>query len=133
MMADPTLDSTGCALHEPYALQVLGDQMAPEFPAGCIVIIEPTDTCRNGSYLFVEVEGVRWFRKYVKDARGAESLLAENPIYPEIDLRGLEWTVLGVIIQRNIRRKIKHYDYSHGLETALDPSRQAPASDHLSQ
>jgi SOS-response transcriptional repressor LexA len=112
MMADPTLDSTGCALLMPYALQVLGDEMAPELPDGCIVIVEPSDRRRNGSYVFAEVDGVRWLRKYVQDGSGTERLIAENPVYPDIALAGLDWRVLGVVIQRNIRRRIKHYDYS---------------------
>lgn len=111
-MADTQSDSTGCSLHEPYALQVLGDQMEPEFPDRCIVVIEPTDRRRTGTYVFAEVEGVRWFRKYVKDGNGVERLIAENRLYPDIELAGLEWQVLGVIVQRNIRRKVKHYDYS---------------------
>jgi SOS-response transcriptional repressor LexA len=110
-MADPILDSGGCALEEPFALQVLGDQMEPEFPDKCIVIIEPTAQCRDGMYVFVEVEGVRWFRQYRKDAQGKEWLIALNDLYPQIELTGLEWQVLGVIIQRNVRRKIKHYSY----------------------
>jgi len=122
MMADPTLDGTdhgtGCSMHEPYALQVLGDEMEPEFPDRCIVIIEPTNQYRNGCYVFAEVEGVRWFRKYVKDTQGRECLTAENRIYPDIELNGLEWNVLGVIIQRNIRRRITHYDYSREPDAA---------------
>lgn len=116
-MADPTMDSTGCSMHEPYALQVLGDQMEPEFPDRCVVIVEPTDHRKNNSFVFAEVEGVRWFRKYVREDNGTERLLALNRIYPDIELAGLEWQVLGVIIQRNIRRKIKHYDYSQEPET----------------
>ena len=111
-MTDPNLGGTGCSMHEPFALQVLGNEMEPEFPDRCIIIIEPTNQCRNGCYVFVEVEGVRWFRKYVKDTDGHEWLVAENRLYPEIALDDLEWTVLGVVIQRNVRRKIKHYDYS---------------------
>ncbi|WP_043749652.1 S24 family peptidase [Imhoffiella purpurea] len=110
-MSDPSLNSTGCSLHEPYALQVLGNEMEPEFPDRCILIIEPTDQCRHGHYVFAEVEGVRWFRQYVEDASGTARLVALNPLYPDIELAGLEWSVLGVIIQRNVRRKIKHYDY----------------------
>ncbi|CRI66079.1 putative phage repressor [Thiocapsa sp. KS1] len=117
-MADPTMDSTGCSMHEPYALQVLGDQMEPEFPDHCVVIVEPTDHRKNNSFVFAEVEGVRWFRKYVREDTGAERLVALNRIYPDITLNGLEWTVLGVIIQRNLRRKIKHYDYSQEPETS---------------
>ena len=109
-MTDPTLGGTGCSMHEPYALQVLGDEMTPEFPDRCIVIVEPADACKNQSYIFVDVEGVRWFRQYIRDDNGLERLVALNPRYPDIALNGLEWSVLGVIIQRNIRRRIKHYD-----------------------
>lgn len=111
-MTDPTLESSGCSMHEPYALQVLGDQMEPEFPDRCILIIEPTDQRRNNSFVFAEVEGVRWFRQYVRYQDGSEWLLALNRIYPDIEVTALDWRVLGVIIQRNIRRSIKHYDYS---------------------
>jgi phage repressor protein C with HTH and peptisase S24 domain len=117
-MADPTMDSTGCSMHEPYALQVLGDQMEPEFPDRCVVIVEPTDARKNNSFVFAEVEGVRWFRKYVREESGTERLVALNRIYPDIELNGLDWHVLGVIIQRNIRRQIKHYDYSREPEVS---------------
>jgi hypothetical protein len=64
--------------------------------------------------VFAEVEGVRWFRQYLRDAQGRERLVALNEVFPDIDLNGLDWKVLGVIIQRNIRRKIKHYEYGDG-------------------
>jgi SOS-response transcriptional repressor LexA len=115
-MADPTLDSTGnstgCSLSEPYALQVLGDAMAPELPDRAIVVVDASDRRQHGSYVVAEVEGVRWLRKYVKDAGGVERLVAENPLYPDIELKGLDWRVLGIVIQRNVRRKIKHYKTS---------------------
>jgi SOS-response transcriptional repressor LexA len=109
MMADPDADDTPCSLRAPYALQVLGEEMAPEFPDGCIVIIEPTDRCRDGAYVFAEVEGVRWFRQFRTDAAGPARLVALHPRYPDIVLDGCHWSILGVIIQRNIRRQIKHY------------------------
>ncbi len=109
-MNDARLASSGCALHEPFALQVLGTEMAPEFPDRCIVIIDPAPTTvRSGMYVFAEVEGVRWLREYVKDDAGNEQLRALDPQFPVIALHGLQWQVLGVVIQRNIRRKIKHY------------------------
>lgn len=111
-MTEPMLEGTGCALHEPFALQVLGLDMEPEFPDKCIVLVEPTEVCRSGMYVFAEVEGVRWFRQYRRDDNGAEWLIALNDNFPDIALNGLEWKVLGVIIQRNIRRRIKHYEYA---------------------
>ncbi|KAA6184320.1 S24 family peptidase [Thiohalocapsa marina] len=110
-MTEPMLEGTGCALHEPFALQVLGPDMEPEFPDRCIVIVEPTEYCRSGMYVFAEVEGVRWFRQFHRDGQGREWLMALNPDFPQIELTGLEWKVLGIVIQRNIRRQIKHYDY----------------------
>jgi SOS-response transcriptional repressor LexA len=110
-MTDTAFDFTGCSLREPYALQVLGNEMEPEFPDQCIVVIQPEDNCTDGMNVFVEVEGVRWFRQYRRDQTGRETLVALNDHYPEIDLTGLEWQVLGIIVQRNIRRQIKHYRY----------------------
>jgi phage repressor protein C with HTH and peptisase S24 domain len=99
-----------CQGSEPYALQVLGDSMEPEFPDQCIVVLQAMNSVRSGAYVFAEVEGVRWFRQYVKDDDGREWLIALNDLYPEIDLTGLDWRILGVIVQRNVRRQIKHYD-----------------------
>jgi SOS-response transcriptional repressor LexA len=110
------MDLGGCSMHEPYALQVLGNEMEPEFPDKCIVIIEPNEHCSDGMYVFVEVEGVRWFRQYRRDEAGGERLVALNDLYPQIDLTGLDWKVLGVVIQRNVRRRVKHYEY--GRQTA---------------
>lgn len=115
--ADPL---SSCSNSEPFALQVLGDSMEPEFPAECIVIIEPNAPFESGMYVMALVEGVRWFRQYHKDADGHERLTALNARYPEITLDGLEWKVEGIIVQRNlrrdpergIRRNVKHYDYS---------------------
>jgi phage repressor protein C with HTH and peptisase S24 domain len=105
---DKILQENQCSLKENYAAQVLGDSMEPEFPDQCILIIHPSDTAYNGAYVFAEVEGVRWFRQYVKDAEG-ERLVALNDLYPEIPLDLLQWQILGVVVQRNIRRQIKHY------------------------
>lgn len=115
-------DLSDCSLSQPYALQVLGDSMEPEFPDRCIVVIEPTQRAQSGMYVFAEVEGTGWFRQYVRDEAGGEWLVALNELYPGIALRGLEWRVLGVIRQRNLRRQIKHYSYdplAHPPKTGL--------------
>jgi SOS-response transcriptional repressor LexA len=114
-------DLGGCSMHEPYALQVLGNEMEPEFPDKCIVIIEPNEYCSDGMYVFAEVEGVRWFRQYRRDESGKERLVALNTLYPDIDLGGLDWKVLGVIIQRSVRRRVKHYEYeAQGPATGVE-------------
>ena len=114
MPGRPSLEdaTSGCASSEPFALQVLGDSMEPEFPDQCIVIIEPSEQRIPGSYVFVEVEDVRWFRQYLRDDDGTERLVAVNDHYPPIELSDLDWKVLGLITQRNVRRKVKHYKYA---------------------
>jgi SOS-response transcriptional repressor LexA len=120
MQKPPTNDPlSSCSSSEPFALQVIGDSMEPEFPDASIVVIEPSDWCQDGMYIMVLVEGVRWFRQYRKDDAG-ERLVALNDIYPEIDLNGLQWQVEGIIMQRTLprkqtksgRREVKHYKYA---------------------
>ena len=110
---------SSCAESEPFALQVLGDSMTPEFPDQCIVVIEPAARAEHGMYVMVLVEGVRWFRQYLNDEQG-ERLVALNDLYPEIPLAGLDWKVEGIIVQRNlrrdrtkgVRRDVKRYKYA---------------------
>lgn len=101
---------SSCSSKEPFALQVLGDSMEPEFPDKCMIIIEPSDWCQSGMYVMVMLEGERWFRQYIKDEKG-ERLVAVNELYPDIPLADLEWKPEGIIMQRNIKRKVKHYKY----------------------
>lgn len=96
-----------CGASEPYALQVTDDSMEPEFKKNSIVIIDPVGQCTDGQYVFIEYDGVRWFRKFViRD--DIQYLIALNNIYPEIILDN-SFDVLGIIIQKNEDRKITHY------------------------
>ncbi len=112
--------TTDCSLAEPFALQVLGPDMEPEFPDRCIIIIDPTDQCGDGAYVFAEVEDSRWFRQYREDADGNKWLAAENELFPDIALNDVEFKILGVIIQRNVRRKTKKYRHFPNAPEATD-------------
>lgn len=98
-----------CSYNELYPLQVLDDSMEPEFPEKCIIVIEPSEVCATGAYVVITVNGERWFRQFVQNGDGRPRLVAANSTYPDIDLDGTQYKVEGVIVQRNIRRKIKHY------------------------
>ena len=97
-----------CGASEPYALQVTDDSMEPEFSNNCIVIIDPVGQCHHGQFVFVEYEGVRWFRKYVEDGE-KKYLLPLNQTYPSIVLDNY-FDIIGIVIQKNEKRKIKHYN-----------------------
>ncbi len=96
-----------CGASEPYALQVTDDSMESEFPKDCIVIIDPTKDCKNGDFVFVEYDGVRWFRKY-EERKENKYLIALNDLYPEIELDD-SFDIIGIIVQKNNKRKITHY------------------------
>ncbi|WP_177418962.1 S24 family peptidase [endosymbiont of Lamellibrachia barhami] len=101
--------SNECSYNELYPLQVLDDSMEPEFPAKCIIVIEPAEVCATGAYIVAEVDGERWFRQYVSEGDGKKRLQALKAGYPTIDLTGKRFKILGVIVQRNVKRDIKHY------------------------
>ena len=100
---------SSCSEKEPYALQVLGNDMEPEFPDKCIIVIEHSEAKIPDSYVVAEVEGSRWFRQYCCSDDGREYLKACNPIYPDIELNGLNWSVTGIIRQKNVRKEITKY------------------------
>jgi len=118
MSSDEFSSDNSCSESEPFALQVLGDSMEPEFPDGCVITLEPKNICESGMYIMAMVEDTRWFRLYLKDDQG-ERLVALNDMYPEIPLEGLSWKVEALCTQRTLRRnqtvsgrrESKHYTY----------------------
>lgn len=65
-----------------YALRVTGDSMEPEFPEGCIIIVEPDMEPRHGDYTIVKNgNGEATFKQLIQD--GADWYLKPiNPRYP---------------------------------------------------
>ena len=98
-----------CSYNELHALQVLDNSMEPEFPKDCIIVIEPSKVCASGAFVLIDVAGEHWFRQFVKDDQGGASLLALNSDFPDIPLCDNGYQIEGVIVQRNVKRKIKHY------------------------
>jgi len=99
--------NSGCGASEPYALQVTDNSMEPEFPEGCIVLIDPSGNLSENNYVFIEYDGVRWFRK-LTEVNGEKRLIALNEMYPEI-LLDSSYDILGIIVQKNVKGEIKHY------------------------
>lgn len=65
-----------------YALRVTGDSMEPEFPEGCIIIVEPEMEPRHGDYAIVKNgHNEATFKQIIQD--GADWYLKPiNPRYP---------------------------------------------------
>jgi SOS-response transcriptional repressor LexA len=98
-----------CSYNELYPLQVLDDSMEPEFPEKCVIVIEPSEVCATGAYIVAEVDGERWFRQYVSGGERGKRLVALKDGWPDIELEEKSFKILGVVVQRNLGRRIKHY------------------------
>ena len=105
------LMTEACADAEPYALMVLGDQMLPEFEEGWIIIVDPSATARDGSFVVAEARDDLWFRQLVKHAEGW-MLKPLNPIHENIPIDDLS-CIKGVVVQKSKpgrRKESKRYE-----------------------
>lgn len=103
------VDSGGCASDEPFALQVLGDSMEPEFEHGCIIVIDPAGVVQNGCYVLAEIKGEYIFRQLLVQ----EDRLYLKPMkssYETIEIANLQ-PIAGVIVQKAGTRRSQHKRY----------------------
>lgn len=104
------IEGGGCASDEPFALQVLGDSMEPEFEHGCIIVIDPAGVIQNGSFVLAEIKGEYIFRQLLIQ----EDRLYLKPMkssYETLEIPNLK-SIAGVIVQKagTRRRQHKRYD-----------------------
>ena len=100
----------GCSELEPYALQVKGDSMSPEFWDGCIIIVEPGGYAASGAFVIVDYAEDTVFRQIVIEGE-RRYLKPLNAEYPVTELTG-PYTIRGVVVQRAGRRRSQHKRYA---------------------
>ena len=105
-------DAGACSGAESFAMRVLGDDMAPEFNEGEIIIIEPDGALKHGSFVLAQLAGEWIFRQLRQSGEGwaLHALnLARNdlPVLPLPDLAA----VRGVVIQKAVpgRRRLSKF------------------------
>ena len=103
------LFKSGCSSNsEPYALQNIGDMMAPEFSENCIIIVDPSMPIHNKAYVIIDFNDELYFRQYFEENE-RKVLRCLNTVYDEIELNG-NFEVHGCIIQQKQRKqKSLHY------------------------
>ena len=106
----PPLDDGGCGSHETFALRVLGDSMMPEFPDGCIVVIDPAGVIESGCHVIADLENEGYIFRQLLIKEKHYYLTPLNSGYPTIEITDLT-AVKGVIIQKSGTRRHhrKHY------------------------
>lgn len=92
---------------EPFALQVLGDSMLPEFADGAIIIVDPEGVISDGSYVMARHGDSYIFRQLVY-GEGRYYLKALQDGHEVIELPDLS-AIEGVITQQGMRRKHRKY------------------------
>jgi len=105
-------DGGACSGSESFALRVLGDDMAPEFLHGEIIVIEPGGVAKDGSYVLAQHAGEWLFRQLVGDG-DRWHLRALNPAcrqHARVMLEDLA-AVRGVVIQKAVpgRRRLSRF------------------------
>jgi len=98
-----------CGASEPFALRVIGDDMAPEFVDGHVVIVDPGGHVCSGCFVVAKYAGEAILRRLTIDG-GRYRLAALKPGIAEIELRGLD-AIAGVVSQRAGRRRSEHKRY----------------------
>jgi len=105
-------DDAGCSGGESFALRVLGDDMAPEFEHGHIIIIEPDGALKDGSYVLARPAG-EWLLRQLCRHGDHWVLRATNPARSDLPDQPLPdlGAVHGVVIQRAVpgRRKLTRF------------------------
>ena len=94
---------SGCADSEPFALQVTDESMQPEFPKGCVIVIEPDGVVEDGSYVIAESDQGLVFRQ-LQIIEQQWQLIALDISLPAINISGLE-NIKGRVIQKGGRRQ----------------------------
>ncbi len=100
---------TACNGSESFALQVLGSSMEPEFPADCIIVVEPTGVVEDGCFVVAQQRDEVILRQ-LKRHGGSWTLHALENGHPVITLDDLS-TVRGRVIHRAGRKRHEGKSY----------------------
>ncbi len=86
-VAEEWIETTAPIKKHTYALRVSGDSMEPKFPHGAIIIVEPDEEAKNGSFIIVRQNGSdATFKQLIID--GSQKYLKPlNDRYPIMPLK----------------------------------------------
>jgi len=97
------MESSSCSEAEPFALQVLGDSMQPEFMNGVVIIVDPEGVVRDGCYVVAIHSEEYTFRQY-RLHEDKHYLVPLNDLYETEEIPGIE-SIKGVVVQQAGKRR----------------------------
>ena len=99
-----------CSASEPFALRVIGDDMAPEFRDGHIVIIDPGGVIRSGCFVVANTKDGAILRQLIVDGDRWRLQALADGIEP-IPITPGTADIVGVVSQRAGPRRREHKRY----------------------
>lgn len=103
-------DGGSCSESEPFALRTLDDSMEPEFATGCIIIIDPSNAYRDGSYVFAKDNKDEYIFRQLRIIDGRYFLAPLNDLYETFEISNPK-QIEGIITQRAGKRRTYHKRY----------------------
>ena len=97
------MEASSCSKAEPFALQVLGDSMIPEFLNGVVIVVDPEGVVRDGAYVVALHNEEFTFRQY-RLHQGKHYLAPLNDLYETVEVAGLN-VIKGVVVQQVGKRR----------------------------
>ena len=103
-------DLGNCSASEPFALQVIGDEMSPEFLDGHIIIVDPGGHVVSGCYVIAKYQGEMIFRQLIAKQDGWLLRALDDRIADLALEQGIA-DIVGVVSQRSGTRRSEHKRY----------------------
>jgi len=101
-------ESTCSTNSESFALQNLGDMMAPEFSENCIIIIDPGMQIHNHAYAIIDYQDELYFRQFI-NINNKPLMRCLNDAYEDVRLID-DYDVRGCVVQQKQRKQTAlHY------------------------
>lgn len=107
------IETGTCTEAEPFALQVKGESMAPEFSDGCIVIVDPSAPPTQGAFVIADCgeHGYLLRQLNIEDDGWNLTTTQQNHSSPEIKIAPDKSAILGVVIQQTGARRSSNKYY----------------------
>jgi len=101
-------ESTCSTNSESFALQNLGDMMAPEFSENCIIVVDPGMRIHNQAYAIIDYQDELYFRQFI-NVDNKPLMRCLNNAYADIELIG-GYGIKGCVVQQKQRKQTAlHY------------------------
>ena len=98
------MQASSCSKAEPFALQVLGDSMQPEFMDGVVIVVDPEGVVTDGCYVVaLDLKDEYTFRQY-RFYNEKHFLVPLNDLYETEEFKGHSH-IKGVVVQQAGKRR----------------------------